>query len=139
MIQYEKLYGLEHWEKLETRIEDVIERVLEDYGDPLDHELERINWPIVIQVYKRMDVKHHADRIAELVLEVALERLDEEYSDPDQDGTEPTQAMKDAAKAFADAVVKDYVTWACEPTSEKITVTLAMAREMFVTTEETQQ
>ncbi len=133
----EKLYGLEHWEKLETTTEDVIERVLEDYGDPLDDELDRINWPIVIQVYKRMDVKHHADKIAELVLEVALERLDEEYSDPDQDGTKPTPMMLEAARAFAEVVTEDYVTWACEPTGEKITVTLEQAKKMFEPTEET--
>lgn len=50
------------------------------------------------------------------VLGYVLERLDEEYGDPDgYTGTEPTQAMKDAEKAFIDTIVSEYFVWACEP------------------------
>lgn len=108
----EKLYGLEGWERLETEIEDVIERVLEEY-DPVP---ERVS----IHVFRRMDVTRHVDSIASNALEITLENLDEEYGDPGGDPTEPTQTMSEAALAFARAVVQEYKVWTCEPTGEVI-------------------
>ena len=127
-------YGLEDWEKLVDTPEDALERLIDDmsgYGDQITDVLNRIEWPVEVLVYKPMDVTRYANRIAERALDYALEMLDEEHSDPDGDATKPTQAMKEAAKAFAEAVVHGYVSWVCEPTGDKVTFALEQAREMF--------
>lgn len=74
------------------------------------HEIEF--WPDELPVYgfRRMRFEFDAERI----LARALEDADEEHGDPDGDGTEPTEAMKDAALAFVEVLDREYVTWACE-------------------------
>ena len=47
-------------------------------------------------------------------LEDILERLDEEYGDPDGDYTKPTEAMKEAEKAFLAVIKKEYTSYMCE-------------------------
>lgn len=55
-------------------------------------------------------------------LESLLKSLDEEYANPDGDGTEPTEAMRAAEKAFTAAVLAEYKPWMCEATGSTVTV-----------------
>lgn len=70
------------------------------------------DWTPEITVYgwRRMTYTFDPERI----LADALEAADEEHSDPDGDGTEPTPAMIAAAEAFAAVLDREYVVWACE-------------------------
>lgn len=138
----DKLYGLDDQEQLDTDPEDVIEQLVDDacqqVGEPFDVIAARLTWPIKVCVFRRMDVKKYADRIAERALEDAIETLDEEHGDEGGNPTTPTERMKEAATAFGKAVVEDYVSWACEPTGEVVEVTLEEAREMFAEEKEVQ-
>jgi len=119
-----KLYGLQDQESmLDDDVDEVLGRVMDDAcetpGESFDAIAARIEWPIKVLVYRRMSLDEgDAKRLAENAIERALEDLDEERSDPDGDATEPSEGMKAAALAFGRAVVKDYVSWACEPTGE---------------------
>lgn len=63
-------------------------------------------------------------------LESLLERLEEEYGDPEGRDVKPTEAMLAAEKAFIDAVLAEYKPWTCEPTGNVVTVNaLEWARE----------
>ena len=123
------LYGLAPWEQLEMDPDSAVERVLENacdkVGEGFDAMAARIEWPIKILVFKRRDIggEARAKSIAESAIEDALERLDEEYADPDGDYTEATEKVKEAALAFGRAVVANYVAWTCEPTGEVIEYT----------------
>lgn len=55
-------------------------------------------------------------------LESLLENLDEEYANPEGDGTKPTEAMLAAEKAFIAAVLAEYKPWMCEETGKTVTV-----------------
>ncbi len=128
-------YGIEgaEWERLETSEEDAVERFVGDIGDSLDEALDSIAWPIRVQHFKRMDVggEPAAQRIADDAIERQLEILDDEYGDPDGDYSEPTDRMKAAALAFGNAVVADYVSWACEPSGEVTEWTREMVRKLL--------
>jgi hypothetical protein len=66
--------------------------------------------------FKRMHVKFYWDSI----LEDVLEYVDDEYQSPYGDGGfEPTERMKEAAKAFAKVLEEDYLAWACEECCRK--------------------
>lgn len=128
-------YGIEGWERLESSAEEVVERMLDEscerVGEDFDAIADRLNWPIPIRVFKRMDIEGMATCIGETALERALEDLDEQYSDPSGDYSTPTEAMKKAAQTFGRAVIADYVPWACQPTGEVIQYTREEARENF--------
>ena len=121
----EKLYG---WSDSEQLLSDP-DQVVWDYIDNTKcdktwHEWAmHQQWPKRVSVFRRMDPKKHADKLAASVLEDLLERLDEEYSDPDGDYTKPTERMKVVARVFVDAVLNDYQAWACEPTGEVVEIT----------------
>ena len=53
-----------------------------------------------------------AESLARHVLEDFLEKLDDEYGNPDGDYTEKTDGMKEAAKEFVAAVLDNYTVWA---------------------------
>ena len=55
-----------------------------------------------------------------VLLENALETLDDEYGNPD-DATTPTAAMTAAAEALAAAIFKDYAVWTCKRCPERDT------------------
>jgi hypothetical protein len=55
-----------------------------------------------------------ASSLATDVLDHILESLDEELADPDGNGTKPTEAMRDAALVFAEAIRAEYEPWFCE-------------------------
>lgn len=120
----ERLYGLADDERLEMDPETVVERVMDDAcqtpGEPFDATASRVEWPIRVHVFKRMDVSGMGDSLGEDALERVLEQLDEEHADPDGDPTEPTEAMKAAALAFGRAVVAEYKSWAAERTKEVV-------------------
>lgn len=127
----DKYYGLDEDEHLFNDLDELLERIIDDScngaGEPTSVILGRLKFPIKVYVHKKMSVSDMADSIAERALEDALGFLDEEYSDPDGDTTEPTKKMKAAANAFGKAVVEDYDVWACEPTGE----VLEYSREQF--------
>ena len=52
---------------------------------------------------------------AERLVEEAMERLDEEFGDPNADEyTRPHESVLAAAKAFLDAIKATYQPWMCE-------------------------
>lgn len=118
-------YGLADQERLDTAIEDVVDRVIDNAG-----RVDGVQWPIEIHEFRRMDVSGMADGLAKDALCRALETLDEEHSDPDGENTEATEKMKAAAAAFAKVVVEEYVPWACEKTGKAILVTREEALKM---------
>lgn len=136
----DELYGLADDERLSESIEDVVERVLDDAvlnrGESFDETADRLEWPLKIYTYRRkvvgIDVKTAAARVA---LDLVLERLDEEYSDPDGDGTTPTATMCAAAATFVEAVTAGYAgtagyfVWQCEPTGDFVEITREQAKE----------
>ena len=63
------------------------------------------------------------------MLNKVLDDLDCDYGNPDEDSTKPTEAMWEAALAFARVVVAEYVPWACEPTGEVVEYTREQAKE----------
>jgi hypothetical protein len=134
MKQDDIMYGLEGAETLDTEIDEVLERLLDDMcdktGESFDAIANRIEWPVIVHEYKRMDASHGVHRIAERALEDAMERLDEEYGDPEGESTEPTDKMRSAAQAFAEAIIAEYVPWTCETNGKTHTITREQAREI---------
>lgn len=59
------------------------------------------------------------ERMASELLANLLERLDEDYGDP-EDTTAPTQAMQDAALAFATVVRAEYDVWRCDIVTREV-------------------
>lgn len=133
------LYGLEHWERLEMSVEDVMELVLDEACDHADESFDtvadRIDWPVRIALFKRMDIggEKKAQRIADRIIAYILNDLDTDYGDPDGivDTSDPTTAMKNAALAFGRAVVADYIPWTAQETGEIIEYTREEAREDY--------
>jgi len=127
------LYGLHDEEHLQFDDPDeVVARLIDDAadpGEPFDSIVDRLTWPVKVLEYAPMKLPD-AERIAADVLEHTLETLDEEYGDPDGGPTEPTEAVKAAALAFARAVVADYSVWAHEPTGKVIEYGREQARAL---------
>ncbi len=107
-----EFYGHGEQDRLDSDIGDTVRGIMED-GDYSD-------FPIKIDVFKPMSIAKDADMLAKNILEDILERLDEEYGDPDGNGTEPTEDMKKASLALAKVILNDYQSWACEKTGEVI-------------------
>lgn len=75
-------------------------------------------WPADVPVdgidicgYRRMKITRPDPTY---MMELLLERLDEDYGDPEKPPTKPTDAMVAAAEALADTIAKEYVPWACD-------------------------
>jgi len=81
--------------------DEAIEAILDAMDDPLPEK-------ITICGYARMKVSLSG------ILEDILERLDEEYSDPDGNPTDPTDAMKKAEADFIAVMEREYEPWMCE-------------------------
>lgn len=132
------LYGFEGDEVLTaTDPADVVTDWLANGAAIGKEDFERfadtIKWPLRIHEYKRGELREGtAVDLAEQALEDALEWLDDTYRGAGYSlpTTEPTELMKEAAKAFGERVVKDYVPWACEPTGEVIEYTRDQVREI---------
>lgn len=67
---------------------------------------------VVVTLSKFAQMKAKAS--AERYLEILLEDLDEEYADPNMDGTAPNLVMRKAAETFVATVINQYQVWACE-------------------------
>jgi hypothetical protein len=92
-------------------MDDAIECALDDI--PEDELLGTIE----VVGFDQMTVTVDSD----LLLQRALEDLDEHYGDPDENGaSEPTQAMVEAAKVFAEVLCREYRPWACEEVTRRI-------------------
>ena len=126
-------YGLDGDEQLQSDPDEVVQALMESTmsDEPFDDWAKRREWPIKVGVFRRMDVKWLAPSLADRVIEDLLEVVDEEHSDPDGNPTEPTEGMKAAARAFVDAVLAEYVSWACEPTVETVEYTQEQARKIW--------
>jgi len=89
-----------------------IEAILEDMADPLPEK-------ITICGFAKMVV----NVLVLNPLEDCLEKLDEEYGDPEGEYSEPTEAMREAEHTFLRAIRKEYQPWACaEVCRKEITV-----------------
>jgi hypothetical protein len=62
-------------------------------------------------------------------LEWVLETLDDEYGDPDDDYTTPTDVMKEAAQKFLDVIEREYHTWACDMVEKREVDVAAWVKE----------
>jgi hypothetical protein len=129
-----ELYGLDGWEHLETDVDAVVERAIDDAcekaGESFGTIAARITWPLRIGVYHRMTLPE-PERLATQILDNLLDYLDEDYGDPEGNHiSKSTPAMQEAALACAKVVRECYVSWACEPTGKVITVTQEEARAM---------
>lgn len=118
-----EFYGYGEQDRLDSDIEDTVRIVMED-GDYTD-------FPIKIDVYKPMSIAKDADTFAKNILEDILERLDEEYGDPDGDGTEPTENMKEASLKLAQVIINEYQSWACVKTGEDIEYSKEEVEKLF--------
>lgn len=100
----EQLYGVDSGETVHETILDAID------------SLDAGQFPAKITVFRRMEPD--PKRLAMHVLDLALEHLDEELSDPDGFITPKSPAMIELADKFAEAICTLYVPWACEPTGK---------------------
>jgi len=109
MTKKPELWGARDEERLEFYDEnECIEAILDGMDNPLPEK-------ITICGFARMDV----NTICLNPLEQCLERLDEEYGDPDGEYSGPTEAMKTAERVFLEIVKKEYKPWACEEVCRK--------------------
>ena len=93
-----------------TCAEDAIKELLDDC-DPGD-------WPDEIIVYGFDRMEPDPRVFSESLLEQILERLDEDFGDPDNE-TEITTEMRDAESTFIRAVLDEYTPFACGQVSEE--------------------
>jgi hypothetical protein len=79
--------------------------------------------PSAIKVYgwARMEIdKGMRAALADIALEDVIDRIEEEYGDPDGDVVpDKTDKMREAAATFVEAVLKSYTVWACEQVVEE--------------------
>lgn len=128
----ETLYGLGDSEILFDSPGEVLENWVSTHEHlTFDEAAASQEWPMKIDVYRRMNHWQKRQRLAERALDQFLEDLDEEYGDPDGDNTEPTETMKAASLAFADAILKEYTPFFCEPTGEVVEITKQEAEEAW--------
>ena len=120
-------YGLDGWERLEETLEHAVDRAI---GESIDWEsqecvadvLGKVHWPIVVKEFK-----HCRKPSAEGILEMVLERLDEDLGDPEGDNTAPTPTMIGHVQAILD----EYKVFMCEEAGREHTVTREEAIEML--------
>lgn len=91
-------------------IDDAIEDHLENYSHLPGAHSDRV---LTFLGFVRMPLPDPQVN-AEWLLEHLLERLDEEFSDPDGDPTKPTDTMMAAAVSFVEAVQGTYKGYPCE-------------------------
>jgi hypothetical protein len=97
-----------------TEPDEAIENFLEGLFEPDSHGIEGL--PKTITLYGFEPMKVIPSRCNPL--ECLLDDLDEEYGNPDGDRPAASSKMKDAEKAFIEAVVAEYRPWAHERTWE---------------------
>lgn len=95
-------------EAIEYYIDDCHPMPIKDIGE------------VTVYEYKPMDVEKYLS--AKNLVEDLLESLEDDYGDPDGDGTKPTERMIEAAEQFIKVIEHEYVPWAMEKTGESVTV-----------------
>lgn len=121
----QRLYGLASCEHVEQDIVAIIKDLVDEAskpGDTVEQACNRVAWPVEVHVFRHKDATGMAAAIADNALERVLEALDLELGDPDGEATEPTEAMRLAAREFARTVCMEYVSWTCEATGEVVKV-----------------
>lgn len=116
-----KFYGVEEQDRLVLDIEEVVREQIENGCD---------KFPIKVYEFKPMAIAKDESSLARDILEDIIERLDENFGDPDDFGTEATIKMKEASLEFAKVIMKEYKPWACERTGEVIEYTEEEARKI---------
>lgn len=119
MVEY---YGCKDQERLDSSPDEVVERLMqdEDYSE----------FPIKVYVFRPMDIAKDENSLSKDILEDIIERLDEEYGDPDGDYTEPTEDMKKASLELAKVILRDYKSWMCEETGEILEYSKEQAKKV---------
>ena len=125
-------YGLEEQEHLMDTMSEVVESVIEDncgvIGESFDTIADRLIWPI--EVCEFIPDIPSVNTIESMIMDDILERLSEEYGDPDGDIEEPSDDMKTTLRPFAEAIIKDFPFWSCEPTGVIHHITKQLARRI---------
>lgn len=111
----EKFYGYKDQEQLSRDPEDVVIYMMEN-GEYEDYA----NFPIKVYEFESISIAKNEETFARDILEDLLERLDNNYGDPDSNGTKPTEDMKRASLELAKVMLKDYQSWTCEETGKVI-------------------
>ena len=107
-------YGDSGSERLtHTDIDEAIEYILDD--------MTEIPKTIPVSKFKRIDTSKNVDGFSTYILDALIEKLDEEFGDPEGTETKETDGMKISAKTFIENVLKEYVCWQCEEV-EKIEI-----------------
>ncbi|MDX8383426.1 MAG: hypothetical protein R8M45_05050 [Ghiorsea sp.] len=109
-----ELYAVGEKERLNATS---IEEAAQEYRDetPPDKRTKTV----MVQGYKPVVVS-----IGDYDLESLLERLDEEYADPNGDNTEITDRMREAWEAMSKVIISEYQPWGYEPDGEPVKVEL---------------
>ena len=123
-------YGHDAQEVLDSDPDDTVITMLEDCkpGETFDDVDNRIEWPFKVLEYRTKTID--PDGLVNSILEPLLESLDEEYNAQDE-YTDITPGMKEAALVFAKTIVDEYKVWACEATGNVIEYTKEDARKLF--------
>lgn len=104
-----KLWGCPDDENLyHTDQDDLIEAILDGMPDPLPEK-------ITIAGFSPMELNLNPGD----VLDSLLERLDEDFSNPNGDATVATEKMKEAEKAFLAVIKAEYDVWTCKEVCRK--------------------
>jgi hypothetical protein len=126
------IYGRDEDETLRESPEDVLDRWIDDVAcEDFEQAASRVTWPMKVRVYRRANHWRERNGFAAVFLERILDDLNEEFGDPDGDGTKPTDAMKRAALSFVDVVFKEFEPWACEPTMDFVMITREEAEQRW--------
>lgn len=106
----ERLTHTDQGEAIEAHLDSLWVR-----DESVEEWLESAGDEITVYGFKRSKVKP-----GELYepLEDILERLDEEHCDPEGEGTEATEVMRNAQTAFLEVIAAEYFSWACEEVKE---------------------
>lgn len=117
------LYGRKSQEKLDLDIEDTLRYYIDDKNFD--------DYPIEIYIFKRLNPIPNVEQYADNLLNILLEELDNEYADPDNETTEPTQNMIDASLILAQTIKDEYTSWMCEPTGEVLSFSKEYIRRKY--------
>jgi len=118
---YEYEPKISYWscrDDLERLSDEDMDEAIEAYLDDLwERDQEWASYasylPETLSVYGWKRIKIKPEMLWE-PLEDVLERLDEEFGDPDGEGFQITDKMKEAQQAFLATVAAEYKCWACE-------------------------
>lgn len=105
----------------------------EDIDDAIEEYLDQLapgKLPETVEVKGYVRREPSISEYEGAMLENLIERLDEEYGDPDAyHATPASENMKAAELVFIKAVLAEYESWQCEPVITKEIDALAWVRE----------